>query len=165
MFPILDLVTGQYEATFVEKDRGIHYSKVLSPDQKWVAYGFETHSEALIFGEWYTVFDVRLRPFRAEKGAQSKVLLHSEEFVYAEPFAWSPDGREIFAILTRTDLTHQIVAISAATGSLRTLKSLEWRWPGKLSLSPDGRYIAYDAPGVAKLRESGHLRAFHRRQQ
>lgn len=146
LLPILDLATGQYEAPFPEKDGGPDYSKVLSPDQKWVAYGFETHSEVPFFGDWNTVFDVRLRPFHAEKGAQSKVLLHSEEFVYSEPFAWSPDGRDIYAILTRTDLTHQIVAISAATGSLRTLKSLEWRWPGKLSLSPDGRYIAYDAP-------------------
>ena len=43
------------------------------------------------------------------------------------------------------DKTNVIAAISTASGSFRRIKLLEWRWPDKLSLSPDGRYIAYDA--------------------
>ena len=64
---------------------------------------------------------------------------------WLRPFAWSPDGKEILTLFQRKDGTNQIVLVSAADGSVRVLKSLEWRWPFKMSFSPDGRYIAYDS--------------------
>ena len=36
--------------------------------------------------------------------------------------------------------------VSIADGSVRVLKSLNWRYPVKMSLSPDGRHIVYDFP-------------------
>jgi Tol biopolymer transport system component len=75
-----------------------------------------------------------------------KVLLRSEEFNYNVPFGWSPDGKDVFALLSRKDDTSLIAAIPASGGQPRQIASLEWRWPETASLSPDGRFIVYDAP-------------------
>jgi Tol biopolymer transport system component len=112
---------------------------VLSPDGKQVAYTFDRLDDP----EGHRTLEVRIRPF---KGNQPKVLVRSAEYIYYEVFGWSSDGKDVFAVVTRKDQEHQIVRIRAADGSVRSITSLEWRWPGKLSVSPDGRYIAYDAP-------------------
>jgi hypothetical protein len=50
--------------------------------------------------------------------------------------------------------TNEIAMVSLQEGSIRVLKSLEWQQgPIKTSLSPDGRYIAYDAPAGASPRD------------
>ncbi len=59
---------------------------------------------------------------------------------------WSPDGKDILAILGLPDKKNQIVVISVAGGTVRVLEQLGWRYPLKASFSPDGRHIAYDLP-------------------
>ena len=114
--------------------KGDAYS-IFSPDGKQVAYtGYK--------GGWY---DLRVIGF---DGAQPRVLYRHEEteVVYVAPVAWSPDGKHILALFSRRDKTQQIVWVSVADGSVRVLKSFEWRWPRTIHLSPDGRYIAYEFP-------------------
>ena len=79
-------------------------------------------------------------------GSRPRVLVSNPEVSWLEPSAWSPDGKQILTVFERRDGTAQIVLVSAADGSVRVLKSLEWRWPLQMRFSPDGRYIAYDAP-------------------
>ena len=79
-------------------------------------------------------------------GSKPRVLVSNPEVSWLEPSAWSPDGKQILTVFERRDGTAQIVLVSAADGSVRVLKSLEWRWPRQMRFSPDGRYIAYDAP-------------------
>jgi Tol biopolymer transport system component len=143
-FALRDVVSGE------EKEIGENEIKVsggwadkiaVSRDGKRVAYAWE-----LLGGPDSNQYELRVFPLDGSKDARPRVLLHNEEFRYNEPFGWSADNKEIYAILTRQDDTHLIVAVSAENGSMRTLKSLEWRWPDRLSVSPDGRYIAYDAP-------------------
>ncbi|MDA2927908.1 hypothetical protein MYX78_11890 [Acidobacteria bacterium AH-259-G07] len=86
-------------------------------------------------------------------GSRARVLVSNEEVPWLQPFAWSPDGKQILAVFERKDSTNQIVLVSTADGSARVLKSLEWRWPVQLSFSPDGRYIAYDSPTRQDSRE------------
>lgn len=74
------------------------------------------------------------------------MVLHNEEVRYLQPFAWSPDGKQILTLVTRRDGTHQIVLIAVSDGSMRILKSLGWRYPIKMGFSPDGRTVAYDVP-------------------
>ena len=60
------------------------------------------------------------------------------------PSAWSPDGKDILGLFTAKGGTNQIGLVSVSDGSLRVLKSLDWRYPGKMNFSPDGRSIVYD---------------------
>ncbi len=113
------------------------YFAVISPSGQQVVYVSD-----LVGGRRSELRVVRL------DGTQRRVLVSHEEVPYPQPFAWSPDGTQILAAFARKDTTSQIVLVSAADGSARLLKSLEWRpFPdGLMSFSPDGRYIAYDAP-------------------
>ena len=110
---------------------------VFSPDGKQAAYTWfngKDHS-----------WDIRIVSVGEVSGTpKSRVLYHADEYLL--PADWSQDGKQILALFSRADGTHQIALITVADGSARTLKSFDWRAPAKMSLSPDGRYIAYDFP-------------------
>ena len=79
------------------------------------------------------------------EGGPVRTLYRNEEVSWVAAVGWTPDGSQILAQLGRTDGTNQIALISTADGSARALKSTDWRAPSP-SLSPDGRYVAYDFP-------------------
>ena len=80
-------------------------------------------------------------------GSGMRRLYRNQETAYLEPHGWTPDGRWILALLQTTPpSTYQIAFISAEDGSVRVLKSLDWRRPRNMSLSPDGKSIVYDFP-------------------
>ena len=79
-------------------------------------------------------------------GSNMRVLhSHPEETRYVQPMGWTPDGKQIVAVLSKRDLTNQIVVVDEADGAMRVLKTFDWRYP-RARLSPDGRWIAYDFP-------------------
>ncbi len=107
---------------------------VVSPDGKQAAY------------DWFnkdSVYDLRVVGL---DGSGPHVLYSNPEVPYAEPADWSPDGKYILAVFSRVDRTNQIGLVSVADGSVRVLKTLDWRFPEAMRFSPDGRYIAYDFP-------------------
>jgi Tol biopolymer transport system component len=76
---------------------------------------------------------------------------HEGEFI--RPFDWSPDGKSLAVLVERTDRSSQIGTLSVQDGTLRLLKSINWRGVGKMVFSPDGRFVAYDmAPGDSRDR-------------
>ena len=91
----------------------------------------------------WTNREAELRTARLD-GSNPRVLVRSDEIPWLEPFDWLPDGKQILAVVTRQDRTNQIALVSVADGSLRVVKSLEGRYPFKMRISPDGRYILYD---------------------
>lgn len=105
-----------------------------APDGGSIAYGWWNAKRPW---EW------QLRVVDAD-GGEPRVLV--EGVPYIQPDAWSPDGRTIAAVLALEDATHQIVLVDADEGTRRSLRSLDWRAPGGLAFSPDGRWIAYDFP-------------------
>ena len=105
----------------------------LSPKGKQVAYGWST----------LTSWDLRII---GVDGFSPQILYRSEETTYLEPWQWSPDGQRILTLFVTKDGTSQIVLVSVADGSVRVVKTLDWRHPVKLCLSPDGRHILYDYP-------------------
>ena len=78
-------------------------------------------------------------------GGPGRTLYRNEELSYVTAFGWTPDAEQILTLFERRDRTNQIVLVSVADGSTRTVKSFDWRAPTP-SLSPDGRYVAYDFP-------------------
>ncbi|MHC4555795.1 MAG: hypothetical protein ACYS80_00670, partial [Planctomycetota bacterium] len=67
---------------------------------------------------------------------------------YPMPRDWSGDGKKILAVVSEKD-TQQMVWISASDGSIQNIASFyaeSLGYPGKLDISSDGRFIAYDRP-------------------
>ncbi|MEE9185192.1 MAG: hypothetical protein V3U39_12070 [Acidimicrobiia bacterium] len=54
---------------------------------------------------------------------------------------WSPDGNHVLAVVDGS-----AVLVSVSDGSIKVLKTSDWRFPLEMRFSPDGRYIAYDLP-------------------
>jgi len=135
---VRDLVTG--ETRRVTKNgqwpvREFADLSVFSPDGRQLAYA------------WYTekgTYDLRIIGI---DGTGLRVLNRDEGFSYVMPFQWSNDGRLILSYVSRLQKPGMALAlVSASDGSVRVLKGLEWRLPHGVSLSPDGRWVAYDSP-------------------
>ncbi len=110
------------------------YGSRVSPDGKHIVYAWDRYPSPL-----------ELRLIGAD-GSGARVLYSSPELEDMEPRDWSPDGKNILVLLTRNDHVHQIALVSAATGSVEILKTLDGRNPLMMAFSPDGRHIAYDFP-------------------
>ena len=132
-----DLVTGDARPLTHKSSRqeSIEFavSSVFSPDDRQVVY------------TWYSKNQYDLRLIGLD-GSAPRILYRNEEAGYPEPRAWSPDGKYILATFSRNDRTNQIGLVAVADGSVRILKTLDWRYPLKMGFSPDGRYIVYDFP-------------------
>ena len=111
-------------------------SSVPSPDGKQVVYYWFNKD----FG-----WDLRVVGL---DGSAPRILNSNKEVEELDPVDWSPDGKYILARarFLGSDRTFHIVLVSATDGSVRVLKTLDWRFPGNMCFSPDGLYIAYDFP-------------------
>ncbi|MEK7753895.1 MAG: tetratricopeptide repeat protein [Acidobacteriota bacterium] len=141
---IRDLATGEKrrltkKGSWSESPEFALFS-VPSPDGKQVAYS------------WYNkdwVFDLRVAGL---DGSPPRVLYRNAEVDYVQPSDWSPDGKQIVALFSRTDRTHQIVLVSVPDGSVRVLKKSDLL-PYFMHFSPDGRYLAYNCAPRKEDRE------------
>ena len=87
-------------------------------------------------------------------GSQPRVVFRDKGVAYhVMPYGWSADGKQILAVLFhRYQDETRIALISADGGSARVLKTLA-DYPRYVSLSPDGRFLVYDALGLGEGRE------------
>jgi Tol biopolymer transport system component len=106
----------------------------ISPDGRQVAYSWVNGDGS---------YDLRLIGL---DGSGSRVLYADREMDYVVPAAWSPDAKHVLVASFGKDLVNRIGLVSVADGSARVLKTLDSRVPKGVSFSPDGRYVAYDAP-------------------
>ena len=139
---VRDLVTGKIRRVTNHKDSGLEHwqSSVFSPDSKQIAY--------ICQNGWQ--FELRIIGI---DGSNPRVLIGKEYWKEdlgspgIGPGAWAADGKHILVSLSRRDKPWQIALVSVSDGSVRVLKSMDWRGPhGYMGLSPDGRYVAYDFP-------------------
>lgn len=149
---IRDLATGGTRR-LTQKSKGdsheFAYFSVISPDARKIAYAW--FNEAGFYE--LRVLDITVRD------SVPRVLFRNEEAGFVQPSAWSPDGKQIMTLFFRRDHSSQIAMVSAVDGSARVLKSLDWVYPRKMDLSPDGRWIAYDEAGRDDGRSAVNLLA------
>ena len=88
-------------------------------------------------------YDLRVAAL-GEGGAEPRVLFRNEEAGFVQPSSWTPDGKHILTLFFRKDNISQLALVDAETGAVRVLKSLNWVYPKKMEISPDGRWIVYD---------------------
>ncbi len=120
----------------------------FSPDGKQIAYAW--YSDKNKENSW----DLRIVPVPGGiEVPKPRVLYRNQDIDYIQPAEWSRDGKQILALFTRKDRTNQIAMISVMDGSARILKTFDWRSPTRMSLSPDGRYVAYDFPPKEEAQE------------
>lgn len=107
----------------------------ISRDGRQVAYAWFT-------GRIY--YELRVVGVDAGADVPPRRLYSNPDVIYLTPYDWSPDGQTIAVQIVRADRSVQIGLISAKDGSLRTLKSIDWRGVTRMFFSPDGRHLAYD---------------------
>ncbi|HTM49331.1 MAG TPA: hypothetical protein VL285_11635 [Bryobacteraceae bacterium] len=113
--------------------REFAYFSAISPDSTRVAY-------AWFNAEGY--YDLRVIGI---DGSGDRTLYRNEEAGFVQPCAWSPDSERILTLFFRTDNISQIALVPAAGGPPKVLRSLNWVYPKRMDLSPDGRFVVYDS--------------------
>jgi len=122
--------------------REFAYFSVPSRDARYAAYA------------WFNdagFYDLRVVPTAPLRPApEPRILFRNEESGFVQPTSWTPDGKHILTLFFRKDNISQIALVDAATGAVRVLKSLNWVYPKRMDISPDGKWIAYDSFGGDK---------------
>lgn len=108
---------------------------IISPDSRRVAYTW--------FVEKDDRYELRVMALAPGTATPQTVVRPDSASDYVAAEAWTPDSRQLI-VRRQQGKTWQIGIVSIEDGSFRRLKSLEWR-NSFLSLSPDGRYVAYDS--------------------
>ena len=104
------------------------------------------------------LYDLRIVPLQGTTLPQPRVFFPgNHDFRDIAPRDWSPDGKLLAVSIRRKDATGQIGLVQVADGSVRVLKSVDWRGANRIQFSPDGRFIAYDLP----VGESDEVRSVH----
>ncbi|MBI3696855.1 MAG: PD40 domain-containing protein [Acidobacteria bacterium] len=109
------------------------YFSAISPDSRRVAYA------------WFNeegFYDLRVVDLN---GSNQRILYRNEEAGFVQPCAWSPDSKFILTLLFRTDNISQITLVPTEGGPPKVLRSLNWVYPKRMDISPDGRFIVYDS--------------------
>jgi Tol biopolymer transport system component len=123
------------------------------------AYGAAISADgAAIAFQWVTAgagsarpdAELRVMPWPGRDAAQSRVIYRNPGTDWIQPFAFTPDGLQVLAVVALRDGTHRITAVPAAGGEARVLRSFDARFPRRLAVSADGQWIAYDAPAGAR---------------
>jgi Tol biopolymer transport system component len=116
---------------------------VISKDGRTVAYSWFNHETRH--------YELRLANLTGDPNPRR--LYDNPDLDWIGPYDWSPDSKTIVAEVQRQDRTAQIALISAADGSIRVLKSIDWSGTGRIFFSPDGRFIGYDLPTPDNIRQ------------
>lgn len=125
-----DLATGK-DRLLVKAEGAEIRSPAFSRDGKRVAYAWRGAAEE----------NYALKVIRTD-GAENRIVRGNEDASY-QPKDWTPGGL-ILALVTRRNRTHQVSFVDPSSNYDRTLTTFGPREPGNLTLSLDGRFVAYD---------------------
>ena len=114
---------------------GEAYGSAHSPDGKQIAY------------VWWNAQDILELRVLGLDGTEPRVLYRNADLWQLEVEDWSSDGRYLLCTFALSTGSTQVALVSVGSGAAQVLKTFDWPGPGRLSLSPDGRYVAYDLHG------------------
>ena len=85
-------------------------------------------------------------------GGQSRVVYTAQQNESLRPWGWSPDGKSVLITVRRGGAgtpTRDLVAVPVGGGATHLIKRFEGvTSQGSFSMSPDGRFVAYDRPTI-----------------
>ncbi|HEX4946491.1 MAG TPA: tetratricopeptide repeat protein, partial [Blastocatellia bacterium] len=144
---VRELATGQKRRLTDNQNapteaKGTPQFPIFSPDNRQIIYTWVKKDRAL---------DLRIIGL---DGTGPRVLYRSEDVLEIYPAEWSWDSQFILALIHSKQSGYQIVLVSTANGTVRVLKTMGRFGASKLSLSPDGRYVAYDFRSQENAREN-----------
>jgi Tol biopolymer transport system component len=113
------------------KDRDFAEFPVISPDGRQIAYAW--------WGDG-TKDELRVIP---AAGGNPKTIWQGNSPENLIPQNWSADSKQLLVLHSGPGGNHEVAILSPQDGSLRAIKPSK-SWPVYASLSPDGRWIAYD---------------------
>jgi Tol biopolymer transport system component len=119
------------------KDQQFASDAILSRDSHRVAFNWWTNDG----------IELRIADLSGSGVPQARVVYRNDDVDWISPFDWSPDGSRIVVALSRKDRSVQLATIVVASGSPTVLKTLDWQGAAGAAFSPDGRLLAFDAPG------------------
>ncbi len=103
----------------------------FSPDGRQIAYG------------WKQPERFQLRAIGTD-GSGERTLTDNPEHEWVAPVGWNPDRSRILVKISAKGNVGQIAWVTVATGAIEVLKSGLWSALGRVALSPDGQFIAFD---------------------
>lgn len=116
-------------------------SSVFSPDGGQVAYTW------CVVASPACHVTLRVARVAGREAPVSRVIYKGDSWVRA--YDWSPDARQLAVVNTETEV-NEIALIRTADGSIRRMRPLAANdAPIRMSFSPDGRHIAFDALAAA----------------
>jgi len=146
LLSFVDWDTGSGELAVIEiatgkKRRLTHRT---SGDKSWYFVTnsiFSPDGKKIAFNRWKDNDTCDLRIINVD-GSGQRIILSDKEINYYWPNDWTLDGKYI--LLTKKDKTNQVAYVSASDGNVRIIKEFSNSEPGEVTLSPCGRWIAYD---------------------
>jgi Tol biopolymer transport system component len=112
------------------------YGAIVSRDGKLTVYNWWNNKEK--------VYEIRL--VNTTGVPNPRRLYANRDIDWMNLYDWSPDNKLVTVQFQRQDQTRQIGLLSVPDGTLRVLKSLDWRGASRIWFSPDGKYVGYDLP-------------------
>ena len=104
---------------------------VFSPDSKVIAYAWSNAERR---------YELRVA---SVDSLTERTLLVNEGSGLVQPCAFSPDSKQILAIVVRPSGGVQLAMISVETGAVKTLKTYDGPKPSRADWSADGRQIVF----------------------
>jgi Tol biopolymer transport system component len=121
---------------------------VISKDGKELAYAWFNGKDR---------YEIRVVDLHTSGIPQSRRIFDNPDVLWIGPFDWSADGRWLAVALSRFDRSSQIGLVDVRDGSLRVLKSVDWRTVSRMFFSPDGKHLAMDLPAGDRISDKSDV--------
>lgn len=133
---VFDMSTGESDTLVPVQGEEFAEFSIMSPDGGQIAY------------QWWTAGNICEIRVIDRLTRQVRRLLRDETLDGPMPIEWTRDRSSILLWLKTQDGSGRIAFADAATGAVHTVRAIAAGEPLGMSVTPDGRYIAYDLPAT-----------------